>query len=368
MNKNLSVVGVGRLGLCFCLFLERAGYNVLGVDMSEDYVKSLNEKTFSTPEANVDDLLRNAKNFRATTNLSEAVDHSDVIFLLVATPSLEDGRYDHSQVEAVLESLKEIGAPEKEKHLVVACTTMPGYCDTIVDKARGLNYTLSYNPEFIAQGTIFRDQVNPEFVLIGEATKEIGDILESIYMRATESNPSIHRMKRMEAEICKIAYNCFLTTKISFANMIGDIARTSGLSPEPILGAIGSSDKVGHKYLGYGYGYGGPCFPRDNRALAIHAKDIGYDALISYATDQTNVNHLSFQVEQYKKENPLPASVTFDTVTYKPDTDILEESQQLQFAVHLANAGYSVRVIETQSVVERLQNEYGDLFEYEVRK
>ncbi len=214
-SNNVSVVGVGRLGLCFCLFLERAGYNVLGVDMSEDYVESLNKKTFSTPEASVDELLRNSKNFLATTNLSDAVNHSDVIFLLVATPSLENGRYDHSQIESVLESLKQLGPSKSKKHLVVACTTMPGYCDSIVDKAKDLNYTLSYNPEFIAQGTIFRDQVNPEFVLIGEANKEIGDILEDVYMKATESNPNVFRMKRMEAEITKIAYNCFLTSKIS---------------------------------------------------------------------------------------------------------------------------------------------------------
>lgn len=367
MNKNLSVVGVGRLGLCFCLFLERAGYNVLGVDMSEDYVKSLNDKTFSTPEASVDELLRSSKNFLATTNLSEAVDHSDVIFLLVATPSLENGRYDHSQIESVLESLKQLGPSKSEKHLVVACTTMPGYCDSIVDKAKDLNYTLSYNPEFIAQGTIFRDQVNPEFVLIGEANKEIGDILESVYMKATESNPNVFRMKRMEAEITKIAYNCFLTSKISFANMVGDIAVTSGLSPHAILGAIGSSDKVGHKYLGYGYGYGGPCFPRDNRALAIHAKDVGYDALLSYATDDVNKNHLQFQIKDFLK-NCKDDNVVFDTVTYKPETDILEESQQLAFAVGVAKAGKNVKIIEGKEVIKVLREKYGDLFTYELRK
>lgn len=366
INKNISVVGVGRLGLCFCLFLEKAGYDILGIDMSEDYVKSLNNKTLFTPEANVNELLRSSKNFRASTNLNDAIEHSDVIFLLVATPSLEDGRYDHSQIESVMSSLQSIGPQTNEKHLIVSCTTMPGYCDTLADKARSLNYTISYNPEFIAQGTIFRDQLNPEFVLIGEGSQEIGDILESIYRRATESNPKICRMKRMEAEICKIAYNCFLTAKISFANMIGDIAITSGLSPTPILEAIGSSDKVGHKYLGYGYGYGGPCFPRDNRALAIHAKDVGYDALLSYATDQVNINHLEFQVENFKSKNNLDKPIRFNTVTYKPGTDILEESQQLAFVVHLAQAGYNVTIEESPTVIDRIKAEYGDLFIYEV--
>jgi len=365
-NKNVSVIGVGRLGLCFCLFLEKAGYNVLGVDRSQDYVTSLNNKSFSTPEESVDDLLRGSENFRATTSLDEAIKHSDIIFLLVATPSLENGRYDHSQVDSVMRSIQSLGVQPNKKHIVVSCTTMPGYCDTLVEKAESLNYTLSYNPEFIAQGTIFRDQLSPEFVLIGEGSKKIGDILEEIYMKATNSNPKICRMKRMEAEITKIAYNCFLTSKISFANMVGDIAITSGLSPTPILEAIGSSDKVGHKYLGYGYGYGGPCFPRDNRALAIHAKDVGYDALLSYATDDINKNHLHFQVNNFLNTNSDEV-VVLDTVTYKPGTDILEESQQLAFAVAVAKAGRKVRIVEARSVIEVLQKKHGDLFEYVIK-
>ena len=148
--------------------------------------------------------------------------------------------------------------------------------------------------------------------------------------------------------------------------MIGDIALSSGLSPEPILDAIGSSDKVGHKYLGYGYGYGGPCFPRDNRALAIHAKDIGYDALISYATDETNNNHLKFQVQNFLNNND-DEEVVMNTVTYKPGTDILEESQQLAFAVAVAKAGRSVKIVETKPVIDEIKKQYGDLFTYEVR-
>ena len=366
--KNVSVIGIGRLGLCFCLFLEKAGYNVVGVDINESYVEKVNSRSLVSPEPGVEKFLRSAKTFVATTDLKIALDHSDILFVLVATPSLGNGRYDHSQVDELIRKLASYGKQEKKKHLVISCTTMPGYCDTLPEKVESFNYDVSYNPEFIAQGTILRDQLSPEFVLIGEGSKEAGDRLQSIYENATEYSPRICRMLRMEAEICKLAYNCFLTTKISFANMVGDIALSSGLSPEPILDAIGSSDKVGHKYLGYGYGYGGPCFPRDNRALGIHASDVGVKASISYATDEVNKNHLSFQVEDFKSKNSLDNPVRLTTVTYKPGTDILEESQQLSFAVRLAQTGYDVTIEETQAIVDRLREKYGDLFTYEVRK
>lgn len=367
-SNNVSVIGIGRLGLCFSLFLEKSGYNVIGVDVNEEYVSLLNSKKFTTVEPNVDDLLINSKNFKATTNIKQALDHSDLLFILVATPSLPDGRYDHSQIESVIKTIASFGKQEKQKHLIISSTTMPSFCDTLPDKLSGLNYTVSYNPEFIAQGTIYRDQLSPEFILIGEGCKEAGDWLQEIYETSTISKPVICRMKRTEAEICKISYNCFLTTKISFANMVGDIAKKSGVSPEPILDAIGCSDKVGHKYLKYGFGYGGPCFPRDNRALAIHAKDVGYEALISYATDQINVNHLKFQVEDFKTNNSLENPVKFDSVTYKSGTDILEESQQLEYAVHLAQSGYNVTIQETQIVIDKIKKMYGNLFTYEVRK
>ena len=175
-------------------------------------------------------------------------------------------------------------------------------------------------------------------------------------------------MSRTEAEICKISLNCFLTTKISFANMIGDIILRAGGSPEAVLSAIGADSRVGTRYLGYGYGYGGPCFPRDNRALALYAKDLGIDALISIASDESNHKHLEYQIEQFKTrtdnlgtvENP----VVIDSVSYKPESTMIVESQQLAYAVGLASAGYSVVVDERPSVVEEVKKVYGDLFIY----
>ena len=235
-------------------------------------------------------------------------------------------------------------------------------------KLEPYGYTVTYNPEFIAQGTILKDQSNPDMVLIGEGSTEIGDILENAYNKMTDNKPRICRMSRTEAEICKISLNCFLTTKISFANMIGDIASANNLPAENILNAIGSDTRIGNKYLKYGYGYGGPCFPRDNRALAIFANDIGRPAPISLATDNMNKIHLEFQIQQFCENTPIGETILLESVTYKPQTIILEESQQLAFAVGIAKSGHYVIIRETQPVINQLAEKYGDLFVYEVRK
>tara|TARA_Y100001963_G_C6759994_1_gene438971 strand:+ start:228 stop:1328 length:1101 start_codon:yes stop_codon:yes gene_type:complete len=365
---NLSVFGVGKLGLCFSLTLSKSGYRVCGLDVNEDYVASLNNKSFKSSEAGVTEALLESFNFRATTDLDYALNFADTLFVIVATPSLPNGRYDHSQVDALVDSLVERGAVEHTKNFVVCCTVMPGYCDKIKKKLNPLNYVVSYNPEFIAQGTILRDQAEPDMVLIGEGNERAGNILENIYNRHTSNKPRICRMSPLEAEITKLSLNCFLTTKIAYANMIGDIVTAVGGDPKTVLNAIGQDSRIGNKYLGYGYGYGGPCFPRDNRALALFAKDNDVEALISLASDQSNADHLVFQIKNFLLTHDLEEEVEFDFVTYKKESTLLTESQQLAFAVGIARGGCKVKIKERKEVIEELKKRYDDLFTYEERK
>jgi len=267
MKKNISIIGVGRLGLCLALNLERKGFNLIGIDVSQNYIDSLNEKTFNSTEPYVNDYLKHSKNVKFTTNLADALEN-DVIFVVVSTPSTVDWKYDHSQIESIADQLISFGKQQTRKDLIINCTTFPGYCRTLQEKLKDYNYYVSYNPEFIAQGTIIKDQVNCDNVLIGEVDEYAGDIIEAIYNEMCESNPVINKMTPTEAELTKLSVNCFLTTKISYANMIGDIAERIDCDPNVILSAIGTDSRIGSKYIKPGFGFGGPCFPRDNRALA----------------------------------------------------------------------------------------------------
>jgi UDPglucose 6-dehydrogenase len=355
--RSISILGVGKLGLCLALNLERKGFNIIGVDISTDYIKKLNEKTFISSEKYVTEYLKESNNIEFTTDLKRGLDN-DVFFVVVSTPSTKDWKYDHSQIETIANQLIELGKQDKRKDLIINCTTFPGYCKTLQEKLAEYNYHVSYNPEFIAQGTIIKDQVNPDNVLIGESDKYAGDLIESIYKKMCESNPIINRMTPTEAELAKLSVNCFLTTKISYANMIGDIAERMNCDPNVILSSVGTDSRIGSKYIKPGFGFGGPCFPRDNRALAKCGEEVGVDAIISRATDEMNEKHLEYQIEQFVKNNPDKNKIVeIPYITYKSDSIIIEESQQLKFAIKLKEIGYKIKVLDSRKeVTEQIKN------------
>jgi len=168
MTNNISVIGIGKLGLGFALLLEKVGYNVLGVDIYPEYVDKLNNKTISFSEPQYNELVHSYKNFRATTSLEEGVNFSDLIFIIVQTPnSGGDKFYDHSILSNLLDKINSFSPSNKD--IVIGCTVMPGYIDTIgknlIKDCR--NSYLSYNPEFVAQGEIISGFSKPDIILVG---------------------------------------------------------------------------------------------------------------------------------------------------------------------------------------------------------
>ena len=356
MDKKVSIIGVGKLGLCFGLNLSKVGWEVTGMDVRKDYIQSLKDKTFTSSEDSVTEYVQKYP-INYTTSLEECL-KNDVIFVVVATPSTPDFKYDHSVIENIADELIKLGKQENRKDLIINCTTFPSYCDTLQSKLEDYNYMVSYNPEFIAQGTIIRDQVYCDNVLIGQADEYAGNRIREVYESFVLSNPIYNRMSRTEAEITKLSVNCFLTTKISYANMIGDIANRYGCDGETILEAIGTDSRIGGKYLKPGFGFGGPCFPRDNRALAKCGEEVGIDAVISIATDKMNELHLQYQVENFVKENPDKSKeVEIDYVTYKKESTSIEESQQLAFALELQKLGYKIKLNDNrEEVLKQIEN------------
>lgn len=371
-NNNISVIGIGRLGLCTALVFENGGYNVVGVDIRESYIKSINNKTFYSDEPHVNDFLHHSQNFRATTSLDEALDHSDIIYILVATPTgVGEKSYDHTYLSSVLQQIN--NRRVTNKHIIIGCTVLPGY---IANIGRFLlkdcdNCTLNYNPEFIAQGNIIDGLINPDMVLIGEENESIGDIIESIYVRITDNNPKISRMTPESAEITKLAVNCFITTKIAFANMIGDIAdKTHNANAIDILSAVGNDSRIGNKCLRPGYGFGGPCFPRDNRALGNYARTIGVPPIIPESTDKSNIEHAKHLAQQIIDECYINGATeyTFTDVAYKPQcpVPIIEESHPLIVAKLVTQHGIIVTIQDRKNIIEQVQKEYGQLFKYKI--
>ena len=167
-------------------------------------------------------------------------------------------------------------------------------------------------------------------------------------------------MSLIEAEITKLSVNCFLTTKISYANMIGDIAIRYKANPDIILNAVGTDSRIGGKYLKPGFGFGGPCFPRDNRALAKCAEEVGIDAIISKATDEMNKSHLENQINFIKENYGKEDVIEIEYLTFKKESDSFQESQQLEFAKRLQSEGFRVRVKDEREEIIKIANDkYG---------
>ena len=365
-EKNVTVIGVGRLGLGLALLIEKGGYNVCGVDVVPDYVKSLNEKTYKTNEPEYEDILNNSSRFHATTSLEEGVNFSDILFIVVPTPN-GGGKnfYDHSILSNLLCKLNKMKL--KNKHLIVGCTVMPGYLDTIGESLISdcENTSLDYNPEFIAQGEIIKGFLNPDIILIGTKSLTLGDKLKEVYSSFVHSSPKYCILKPVEAEIVKIGINGFITTKIAYANMIGDLCENKGADKNAVLHSIGGDSRIGNKYFRPGYSFGGPCFPRDTEALQQVLQQNNVSGSLLEGTRFMNQKHVEHQGDQLLRE--AKDVYIIEDICYKENSviPIVEESAKLKIADYLVSKGAKVVIKDVPHMLDEVKKEYGNIFNYQ---
>ena len=371
---KIGVIGTGRLGICFALLLEKAGYDVLVSDIRDDYIKKLNERLIITEEPEVVELLDNAINFRATTNNLEVISECDIVYTLVATPSLPDGSYDVSSVWKVVSDIEQSALTNsniKDKIFVVGCTTNPGDCELFQQKLNPYNIDVFYNPEFIAQGSIVKDLQHADMVLVGTSEKSSDNIfkISEIYSKIQVTEPHVYNMSTTAAELVKLAVNCYLTTKISYANMVGELMTLAGMEDEisTVLKAIGEDTRIGSKYMRYGFGFGGPCLPRDNRSFAAYAKKLGLQYNLGLTTDNFNEEHSKFLFNYFVEKNVNKVPFHFDHIAYKKGTDIITESQQYKLCTMLLDAGYKVYITDNQTVIDKVKDEMYEKYYDRVR-
>jgi len=348
---KIGLIGAGRLGICLALLIEQEGYHVIASDMREDYINDLQNKKINSTEPQVQELLDHSINLEFTTDNRKVIRESDVIFTLVQTPSLEDGSYDVSAVWEVVEDIKKemSSIANYPKSFVVGCTTNPGDCDKFKD-ALPESVDVYYNPEFIAQGSIVDDLRHADMVLLGGKGQHSG-ALEMIYYQIQNGFKvaNVSTMSARAAELTKIAVNCYLTTKITYANQVGQVMIRDGMEDEvvTVLKAIGSDSRIGTKYLNYGFGFGGPCFPRDNRAFAAYASKAGVETPLGATTDKFNDEHTKFLKEYYVNKNKDNRAYVFHYLTYKDGVDILTESRPYDLALSLLDDGYEVYCLDS---------------------
>ncbi len=303
--KGISVIGLGKLGAPLAAVMASKGFSVLGVDLNEKFVAQLNASQAPVHEPGLQQLIdASRERLRGTMDIAEAILYSELTFIIVPTPSNEQGVFTNKHVLSAITSVGEALRAKPGYHVVnITSTVMPGSTDGELRDALerssgrrvGRDVGLCYNPEFIALGTVIRDMLRPDAILIGESDTRAGDVLEHVYRRVCGELTPIGRMSLINAELTKIAVNTFVTTKISYANMLADLCeRLPGADVDVVTGALGLDSRIGSKYLKGALGYGGPCFPRDNAAFSALARRVGARADLAEATDQIN----TYQVDR----------------------------------------------------------------------
>jgi len=215
----------------------------------------------------------------------------------------------------------------------------------------GTGFGLCYSPELIALGSVIHDFLNPDLVLVGESDTRSGAALEGFYGRVCENVPFVAHMSHINAELSKLAVNTFVTTKITFANMLAQICEgLPGANVDVVTGAIGHDSRIGTKYLKGAVGYGGPCFPRDNLAMVRVAREAGGRARLAEATDESNRNEVPRLVSKIMSYYEPGMRVGILGLSYKADTGVIEESQGMLLAQALLKENIGLVVFDPMAL------------------
>ncbi len=354
MTRQISVVGLGKLGASMAAAIASRGHEVVGVDVNHRVVDALNAGNAPVQETGLQALVHeNRARLRGTMSHAEAVGDSELTFVIVPTPSDERGAF---ALQYAAFAFREIGkalASKKERHTVVLTSTvLPGatrhgllpVLEHHARKKGGVDFGLCYGPEFIALGSVIHDFLNPDFLLIGELDRSSGEHLEGCYRDIMGPSVPVRRMTLENAELAKISLNAYVTTKITFANMLAELcAKIPNGNVDVVTDAIGLDSRIGRKYLTGGLGFGGPCFPRDNVALSFIAEALGARADLSATTHRLNRANADRIVQQLAPKLSRDRTVAVLGLAYKPFSHVIEESQAMYLVKALLERG--VRVV-----------------------
>lgn len=363
---RLSVFGLGKLGLCSAACFAARGHRVWGYDKNPEVMAALRRRENPLREPGLDELLVQAwPNFKVSEDVPRMVEVSEVSLIIVPTPSLPDGCFSNAAVLSVLRDIASGLRHKPDFHVVnVVSTVMPGSCtgefqpllEELSGKSCGRDFGLVYNPEFIALGSVIHNFLNPDLVLIGASDERSGEVVRRLYQSTCQNQPQVAVMSLINAELTKLSLNCFVTLKISFVNELAALCeKIPGADVDVITAALGADRRIGPHTLKGGLGFGGPCFPRDNLAFQAAARKAGCQARLSRQVVEVNRDVVDRLYQQVVERLHPPARVALLGLAYKPGTPVVEESQALELAQRLAEAGYAVKVHDPEALEEARQ-------------
>ncbi|TEA63769.1 UDP-glucose/GDP-mannose dehydrogenase family protein [Pseudomonas sp. CH235] len=368
---NVSVFGIGYVGLVQGAALAEVGHNVLCVDVDAGRVEALKEGTLPIYEPGLKSLVRDnyqSGRLRFGTDLVDAVHHGDVLLIAVGTPPDEDGSADLQYVLSVAQTI----ALNMDRHqIIVDKSTVPvGTGDRVracieqvlADNGRShLTFDVVSNPEFLKEGCAVEDCMRPDRIIIGTDSPRAEEVMRELYEPFNRSREKIIVMDVRSAELTKYAANCMLATKISFMNEMACLAEKLGADIEKVRHGIGADPRIGYQFIYPGLGYGGSCFPKDVKAL-IHAADgVDIDARVLKAVEARNQEQkasLYRKVFDHFDGHLRGKTFALWGLSFKPNTDDMREAPSRVLMEALWQAGASVQAFDPKAM-EEAQRLYG---------
>ena len=359
---NIAVIGSGYVGLVSGTCFSEMGNKVTCVDIDPKKIEKLNKGIIPIFEPGLEQMvLKNVKNKNLlfTTNLGEAINEVEIVFIAVGTPMGDDGSVD---LQYVLSVAKSIGQTMQKRLVVVDKSTVPvGTADAVkviiqeeLDKRNvDIEFNVVSNPEFLKQGAAIADFMKPDRVVIGADSEYAFEKMKQLYSPFFRTHDRFITMDIRSAEMTKYAANTMLATKISFMNEIANICERVGADANQVRIGIGSDKRIGYSFIYPGAGYGGSCFPKDVKALKKIAEEHGYKAnLITSVEDVNDAQKLVIAQKIVKRFGEDLSGFTFGLwgLAFKPGTDDMREAPSIYIVKELVKRGAKVKAYDPKAI------------------
>lgn len=355
---KIAVIGSGYVGLVAGACFADTGNDVICVDINENKVQALRDGIIPIYEPGLEDLvIRNSQSERLsfTTNLKDAVEKSDIIFIAVGTPQDEDGSADLSHVLAVA---KGIGQNMNGFKIIVDKSTVPVGTAALVTKTikeqTNHPFEVVSNPEFLKEGAAIEDFLKPDRVVVGVSSKKGEEMMRELYAPFIRTNNPILVMDVPSAEMTKYAANAMLATRISFMNEVSALCEKVGADIDSVRVGIGTDSRIGMPFLFPGIGYGGSCFPKDVQALIRTAKEHGVELRIGKAVEAVNADQKESIVKKivahFGNKNIQGKTFAVWGLAFKPRTDDVREAPAKIVCEQLINLGAKIQAYDPEAM------------------
>lgn len=365
---KIGIIGTGYVGLVSGVCFAENGNHVICMDIDEKKIERLKKGDPVIYEPGLKELLKNnidEKRVSFTTSLKEVVSGSEVIFLCLPTPPMEDGSVDLTRVLDVAGKMAKFINGYK---VIVSKSTVPvGTCDKIkkiISAKAKKKFDVVSNPEFLKEGAAVADFMSPDRVVVGTKSKKAAEIMRELYSSFMRVSERFILMDERSSELTKYAANSMLALRISFMNELANLSEKTRSDIDLVRKGIGSDERIGSSFLFPGVGYGGSCFPKDVKGLLKTAEDFRYDFKILKAIDNINNKQKLVIVNKllrHFKHNIKGKTFTVWGLSYKPRTDDLREAPALTIIQKLLEHGAKIQASDPVAN-ENFKKLYGKKF------